>query len=102
MKNEYILIDENTIEMTLTQGKKTCVNVSDMVLFNEIKWCAKKDPKNNKYYVYGKTPTVDGKRKNLKLHRIIMGIIDPNIGIDHIDGDTLNNRRSNLRVANAF
>lgn len=32
------------------------------------------------------------------VHRIIMGPIDAGLVVDHIDGDPLNNQRSNLRV----
>jgi len=98
MKNEYILLDENTLEMTVTQGQKTCVDVSDMALFDENRWNARKG-KSNKFYVRSTMPTVNGKQKNILLHRVIMGITDPKIEVDHIDGDTLNNRRSNLRIA---
>lgn len=43
----------------------------------------------------------DGRRTTVKMHRLIMGA---KVGqqLDHIDGDPLNNRRSNLRfVTNA-
>jgi hypothetical protein len=34
------------------------------------------------------------------MHRVIMGVTDPKIKVDHIAaGDTLNNTRSNLRLA---
>ena len=33
------------------------------------------------------------------MHRVILGIIDTNIICDHLNGDKLDNRRCNLRVA---
>lgn len=38
--------------------------------------------------------------KNQYMHREILGIEDPNIFIDHKDGNTLNNQKSNLRLCN--
>ena len=41
------------------------------------------------------------KRKNLCMHRFILNISDESIQIDHVNGNTLDNRKINLRIANS-
>lgn len=40
----------------------------------------------------------DPKGGTILMHRLILGVVDPGIQVDHRDGDGLNNRRSNLRI----
>jgi hypothetical protein len=42
--------------------------------------------------------TADGKRTTLLLHRVILGITDRKISVDHINRDRLDCRRANLRI----
>lgn len=40
----------------------------------------------------------NGRQVHVAMHRLILGVL-PEIHVDHVNGDTLDNRRCNLRVA---
>lgn len=45
-----------------------------------------------------RTVNINGKRTNVYLHRAIMGFPDSDMVVDHINHNTLDNRRENLRI----
>lgn len=75
-------------EVVLTRGKVALVDDEDFERVNQYKWHAFKNGRNE----YAKTCM------NLQMHRLILGITDSKILVDHIDHDGLDNRRSNLRI----
>ncbi|MEK6879786.1 MAG: hypothetical protein AABY22_09275 [Nanoarchaeota archaeon] len=80
----------------LTKGKYAIVDNDSFELIKDYKWRAKKD--KNTYYAYSRH-RVDGKRKHIAMHRLIMNA-QPRQIIDHIDKNGLNNKKSNLRFCN--
>jgi len=76
------------------------VDDEDLNILMRRKWNINTSGKRNKrHYVVRKFYVGGGRERNKFLHRVLMGIDDsPDLFIDHINGNTLDNRKSNLRV----
>lgn len=88
---EYKICPDNIVEIPLTQGQVTFIDRADLSIVIGHKWYAGYYPSINGWYA--KT----NRKGTVLMHRLLMG--DPDCLVDHINGDTLNNRRSNLRLA---
>jgi len=82
-------------EIPLTQGQVALVDDDNYNWLNKWKWFAQEDKGN--YYAGRNLPLGNGKRKGIKMHRLIMGF-PGKFEIDHKDGNTTNNQRYNLRL----
>lgn len=79
--------------IVLTRGRIATVEDTDFDVVNQFKWHAVRDGKT--YYAVRNSPAVNGRRILLYQHSFILGVK----GVDHKDGDGLNNLRSNIRPA---
>jgi hypothetical protein len=83
------------LDIELTQGKIALIDDEDYELVSAFTWCAHK--MSNCFYATSRTSRKEGKRKLLYMHRLIMNA-PKGIEVDHINGNGLDNRRSNLRL----
>lgn len=85
------------MELKLTNGHVTIIDDDDFEKVSKYRWCANKMGKN-KIYACRSIYVEKGKTKVISLHRFILGVEDSQLQIDHINGDSLDNRKENLRV----
>lgn len=84
------------VKIPLTKGKFAIVDIEDARDVFSHRWRLGKF--RRQYYARMTVHRSDGKQTTMFLHSFIMPP-PPGFEIDHIDGDGLNNRRSNLRLA---
>lgn len=93
--------------LKLTKNEFAMVDDEDFDKLNEFNWSCWNNAGRKviqKYAIRNRHKHEDGyvmyKRKKIKLHRLLMKIDDPNILVDHIDGNGLNCQKNNLRICN--
>lgn len=83
------------VQIKLPGGESTYLDATDLPIVSPYSW--------SKAVRGGGVAYVGGGRANAKsayMHRLILGVVDPSICVDHINRNSLDNRRSNLRIAN--
>lgn len=96
-----IRVDGQLAYVTLTKGYAAVIDAADVPLVEGFNWTAmvKKRRDGEPRSVYATRNDRSGqKQRSVLLHRVIAGTPE-GMDTDHIDGDGLNNRRSNLRHA---
>jgi hypothetical protein len=85
------------VVIRLTNGWTALVSARDAPRVNTYSWHLKTGGAPDKVYAQTTVRTGDGGKRSVLLHRFIMGARPGEI-VDHKSGDTLDCRRSNLRV----
>lgn len=84
-------------EIQLTKGYVAIVDDGDYELVSRHAWRARVK-KSGAVYAQTHGFRSDGKKTTLSMHRLIMGVTDSKVQIDHINGIGWDNRRSNMRT----
>lgn len=94
-----IRIEGDIAYITLTKGHTAIIDADKVHLIEGKNWGVGVRRNGEVSYARGVSPRAGGKQKTILLHRVIMGIDDSSLEIDHINHDTLDNRRANLRTS---
>lgn len=88
--------EETLREIKLTKGCVALVDDEDYEYLNQWKWHTQLNSRTDAVYA-SRDIRINGVSKKVLMHRQIMGVSDPEILIDHIDHNGLNNTKANLR-----
>jgi len=86
--------------ISLTQGQFAIVDAGDYEALSAFKWFAIFNPHTHSFYAKRSGPHQSGKQKGIWMARVILGA-KPGEIVDHVNRDTLDNRRANLRIVTA-
>lgn len=84
-----------TKEILLSRGKFALVDDGDYEFLMQWKWCARS---NSKVFYAGRNMRTWPGRKTILMHNVVLPP-KPGFTVDHINGDGLDNRKANLRLA---
>jgi hypothetical protein len=91
---EVVTVPRQTFILPLTRGYSAVIGIEDFERVSALRWCT--NLCGSRPYAF----RVDGTRP-VYLHRWLLGVTDPKVHVDHVNRDTLDYRRSNLRAATA-
>lgn len=83
-------------EIILSKNQIAIIDDEDFERINQFKWHVIQKRRGGKFYAE-RSFRLNGKRKNVYLHR---EILQTNEMVDHINGNPLDNRKENLRICN--
>jgi hypothetical protein len=87
---KYVRIEGDVAFVELTQGREALIDAADVPIITSETWQAIPNIMGSHY--------ARSSRGGVYMHRMLMGVSDRKTQIDHINHDTLDNRRANLRV----
>jgi len=98
MINKIIYQDDKVLKFLIISkkygNKEVVIDSEDWNKINYFKWHVNYSPHIKNFYCI----TNKKDKKHLKLHRLILDIVDSKIIIDHINHNTLDNQKKNLRI----
>ena len=97
-KKEYMEGYGEVYRIPLSNGQFAIFDIDDYDLVVKYTWCAVWNKYTNSYYAQTQTVGYSGKVGSVHMQRIIMDA-PKGMVVDHINHDTLDNRRCNLRLA---
>lgn len=87
-----------TAEVELPRGMVALVDADDLELVQQYRWCVRTHRPRRTSYAVTCIRRPGGRWAMLRMHRLLLGLTDSGVHVDHTNRDGLDNRRENLRI----
>lgn len=84
-------------QVNLTKGYYAIIDENDFEILSSYSWQI-----SSKGYAKTRINSSNGEANYQYMHRLILGIKDSKIWVDHINGNRLDNRKENLRICSTY
>lgn len=88
-------------KIKLTKGYEAMISDGDFERVSALKWCASIESRGTKVYAV-RFEYKDKKKIKVRMHHFVLGIRGKDLPegyvVDHVNGDSLDNRRENLEI----
>lgn len=81
-------------QIKLTKGLYALVSDQDYARLNKFKWQASQESNGKKFYAIRR----DNLGRKVRMHRAVFKFVPDDMVVDHINHNSLDNRRCNLRI----
>ena len=104
VNSQWIIDDNDVVHIPLGNGKEAFIDSCDMELASNFLWRLRRHVKiGEKFYAEATIPEdckhlYNCSKKRTSLHRVLLNAPD-GFDVDHVNGDGLDCRRSNIRIA---
>lgn len=85
------------IQIPLSKGQVALIDDTDWPLISGYKWYSRWDNNPRSFYAIANTKKPNGSKTTAQMHRLLLDA-QPGQLVDHINHDTLDNRRCNIRI----
>lgn len=95
-RNWFEIVDD-VVRMELSQGEYAIFDLADLPLLAQHRWCAATF--RWRTYAITQIRNARGRQVSVRMHRLIRGVTNASVFVDHDNMNGLDNRRVNIRVA---
>lgn len=86
---------DKAVSLQISGGAVVLIDESDLTRVESFHWAVER----NRHCLYARRSFRNaGRTCKVRMHRFLLDVTDSRIHVDHINGDGLDNRRSNLRL----
>lgn len=90
---------DGVVFIGLSQGQVAVIDAADLPLVTRYRWHAGRNPATGAFHAVASVYEPPSRIKGVLMHRLLIGAEGRQTRVEHVNGNRLDNRRENLKLA---